>query len=834
MKKLKFLKHFFTLLVLGLFVTALYPAEEIKKETVITKGLSQPVEIIKDRWGISHIYAQNEKDLFFAQGFNVARDRLFQLEIWRRQATGTMAEIQGSKALKRDIGSRLLKARVEMKQEMNHYHPRGEEIITSFVRGINAYIDIANKNPDHLPMEFRLLGLEPGHWTPEVVVSRHNGLFRNASYEIALAQAVNILGAQKLKNLLNLHPGDPSLKPDDGIDLSLISNNILELYYASRARVRFGPEDITAPSYGIIQPPTPPFALIPSLVGQREQNAFFICQKGLSPLFDFPLLAAQLHHELDLGSNNWIVRGNLTSTGHPMMANDPHRSQQIPSLRYWVHLVAPGWNVIGGGEPALPGVSIGHNEYGAWGLTIFPVDQEDLYIYETNPTDPSQYRYQENWEKMKVIREKIRIEGKSPVTIDLKFTQHGPVLYEDKNNHKAYALRAAWLEIGAAPYLASLRMDQAQNWKEFRDACSFSRTPSENMVWADVENNIGWQAVGITPLRQNWNGLLPVPGDGRYEWKNYLPIKKLPHIFNPPEGYFATANQDNIPSGYPYQVGFIWTDPYRFSRIQEFLSSDRKLTIKDMIALQQDVLSIPARTLVPLLKGLRSADDRTQKALEMLLSWNYVMDTDSVEAAIYMSWERRLSRNVWDLYIPEKARRLFPRRSLKKMIDFLKAPDSQFGPNPSSARDALLIKSLEEGVSELVKRLGSDMNKWQYGQERFHHIKIRHTLSNVVKQELRAKLDIGPLPRGGNSYTVNNTSSGYNQASGASFRIIADLGNWDNSLGTNSPGQSGDPKSPHYADLFEMWAEGKYFPIFFSRSKIESTSERITILKPKL
>jgi penicillin amidase len=822
------------ILVFGFFTIALHPTEEIKKETLMIKGLSQPVEIIKDQWGISHIYAQDEKDLFFVQGFNVARDRLFQLEIWRRQATGTMAEIQGSRALKRDIGSRLLKARVDMKQEMNHYHPRGEEIITCFVRGINAYIDLTNKNPDLLPLEFHLLGLKPGHWTPEVVVSRHNGLFRNAGDEIALAQAVNILGAQKLKNLLNLHPGDPSLKPDEGIDLDSISDNILELYYASRARVRFGPEDIIDPAYRINQTPSILPGLTPFLARNEEKNGFYVYKKASCPLFVPPSPVTQLHHEMDLGSNNWVVRGKLTSSGHPLMANDPHRSQQIPSLRYWVHLVAPGWNVIGGGEPALPGVSIGHNEYGAWGLTIFSVDQEDLYIYETNPSDSNQYRYQGNWENMKIIREKIQMKGKSPVTVDLKFTRHGPVLYEDKNHHKAYALRAAWLEIGAAPYLASLRMDQARSWEEFRDACSFSRTPSENMVWADVKNNIGWQAVGITPLRQNWSGLLPVPGDGRYEWQDYLPIKKLPHIFNPPEGFFATANQDNIPPNYPYYVGFIWTDPYRFSRIQEFLGSGRKLTIADMMELQQDVLSIPARTLVPLLNGLSSTDITTQKALKMLLSWDYVMDEDSVEAALYMSWERRLSRNVWNLYIPEKARRVFPRRSLKKMIDFLKAPDNHFGPKPSSARNTLLIKSLEEGVSDLVKRLGLDMSKWQYGQEKFHHIKIRHMLSNAVRPELRAELDVGPLPRGGNSYTVNNTSSGFNQTSGASFRIIADLGNWENSVGTNSPGQSGDPKSPHYADLFEMWAKGKYFPIFFSRSKIESAAESITTLKPKL
>lgn len=808
MKNSKCLNLLIILIFLGATIGSLHSAPRAEKETLLIKGLTRPVRIIKDRWGISHIYAQNQKDLFFAQGFNVARDRLFQLEIWRRSATGTMAEILGPRALKRDVGSRLLKARVDMREEMNHYHAQGEEIIISFVRGINAYIDIVNKNPNLLPLEFHLLGIKPGHWTPEIVVSRHNGLFRNARYEISIAQSVKILGAEKTRSLLNLHPGNPTLKAAEGIDLSLISDNIVELYSASRSSAKFHPEDIVDSAYRGERLPGYRFGFIPSPLMEIEQ-------------------------ERALGSNNWVLSGKLTFSGHPVMANDPHRSQQIPSLRYWVHLVAPGWDVIGGGEPALPGISIGHNEYGAWGLTIFPIDQEDLYVYKTNPSDPDQYRYQGSWENMKVIREKIQVKDRSPITVDLKFTRHGPVLLEDKAHNQAYALRAAWLEIGSAPYLASLRMDQAKSWNEFREACSFSRTPSENMVWADVEGNIGWQAVGICPLRNGWNGLLPVPGDGRFEWSGFLPIKDLPHTFNPSEGFFATANQDNIPDGYPYDVGFLWTDPYRFARIQESLSSGRKLTMTDMMELQQDVLSIPARTLVQFLRGLQSKNERIQKALKMLFSWDYRMEPDSVQAAIYKSWERRLSRNVWNLFIPEEARGVFPSRSLKKMIDFLTAPDGHFGPNPTESRDALLIKSLEEALEELEERLGPDMSRWQYGQENFHHIMIRHMLSEALQPELRAKLDVGPLPRGGNGNTVNNTSSGYNQTSGASFRIIADLGNWDNSVGTNTPGQSGDPASPHYSDLFLMWAKGKYFPVFFSRAEIESVAEHVTVLEPK-
>ena len=803
-----------TILSISFGFVSLNQYGDTQKDSLRIKGLSQPVEIIKDRWGISHIYAQSQKDLFFAQGFNVARDRLFQLEVWRRQATGTLAEILGPKALKKDIGARLLKARVDMREEMNHYHPDGEEIITSFVRGINSFIDHTRKNPSLLPIEFQFLGIKPGYWTPEVVVSRHNGLFRNVRYEVAFAQAVNAIGSQKVRALLYLQPKHPGLVPKEGLDLSLIKRDILETYFASRSPVEFKPEDIADNSLRAkSSAPSPP-------------------KSPIKPIAFIPP-SEQLVQDTYQGSNNWIIKGGLTFSGSPILANDPHRSQQIPSLRYWVHLNAPGWNVIGGGEPCLPGISIGHNEHGAWGLTIFAIDQEDLYVYETNLLNPLQYRYQGNWEEMTVIKETIPVKGEEPVSVDLKFTRHGPVLYEDKELKKAYALRAAWLETGGAPYLASLRMDQAKNWEEFREACSFSHTPSENMIWADVYNNIGWQSVGITPLRENWDGLLPVPGDGSYEWQGYLPNKDLPHSFNPPEGFFASANQYNVPDGYPHSVGFIWTDPYRFSRLQEVLGSGRKFTMTDMMELQHDFLSLPARTLIPFLKGLKANTEKVEKARQTLLSWNCVMDADSIAATIYQSWQRRLSRTVWDLYIPEEVRDIFPFRSLKKMVDLLCAPDGTFGPNPTDARDVLLVQSLEEAIQDIEERLGPDKTQWRYGQEKFHHIKIKHLLSEAVNEGIRATLDLGPEPRGGNNNTVNKTSGGFNQTSGASFRIIVNLEDWDNSLGTNSPGQSGNPDNPHYSDLFKMWLKGKYFPIFFSNDKIQSAAELITNLEPE-
>jgi penicillin amidase len=516
----------------------------------------------------------------------------------------------------------------------------------------------------------------------------------------------------------------------------------------------------------------------------------------------------------------------------PILANDPHRALQIPSLRYWVHLAAPGWNVIGGGEPVLPGVSIGHNDYGAWGLTIFATDQEDLFVYETDPSNPDRYRYAEGWEKMTVISEKIAVRGGASFAAALKFTRHGPVIYEDLEHHLAVALRAVWLESGCAPYLASLRMDQARNWLEFQEACFHNRTPSENMIWADRAGHIGWQATGLVPIRQNWTGLLPVPGGGKYEWSGTLPAANLPSLFNPESGFIATANQDNLPEGYPYQVGFLWAEPFRFLRITEVLGSGGTMSLSDMISLQQDFLSLPARRLVPLLKGLRPSTPLARKAAEMLEAWDFILSPESGAAAIYAAWERAILENLKKLLIPEAARTILGQPSLSKAIRRLEMPDGRPGPFPGAERDELLRQSLEQAVELLAKTFGPDTSAWRYGDSRFHHVRLLHPLSAGLGEDLRRRFNLGPFPRGGNGKTVNNTSDGDNQSSGATFRIVADLADWDLSVGTNAPGQSGDPQDPHYADLFVPWLEGKYFPVYFSRGKIESAAEKTLRLVP--
>ncbi len=777
------------------------------------QGLNEPVEIIVDVWGIPHIYAQNEADLFFAQGFNAARDRLFQFEVWRRQATGTVAEILGERELKRDIGTRLFKFRGNIKDEMNYYHSHGELIITSYVKGVNAYIDLTEKNPNLLPPEFKFLGIKPQKWTPEVVISRHQGLLGNIKDELNIARQVALMGEEKVKELNWFHPKDPTLTLDKKINSDLLFDDILELYNAYRTSVKFQPEDLIS----------------------DYQNDFEKYQT-LANADEYAEQLAESEAYNNIGSNNWTISGDHTQSGFPIMANDPHRSLAAPSLRYYSHLVAPGWNVIGGGEPEIPGISIGHNEYGAWGLTVFRTDAEDLYVYDLNPDNPQQYNYKGDWENMKVIKEKINVKGSaSPFEVELKYTRHGPVVFEDKKNNKAYAIRCGWLENGGSPYLASLRMNQAKNFEEFREACKYSHIPGENMIWADREGHIGWQAVGIAPIRRNWSGLVPVPGDGSYEWEGYLPITAKPNVFDPPSGMWFSANENVTPQEYEYwdAIGYSWSDPYRGDRLAEFLESGRKHSLMDMAALQTDVLAIPARQLIPLLKELKTINTRDEQGRQHLLNWDFKMEKNSIAAGIYATWEKHLKKSLTEQLLPAEVEKYFRSIQMKKVIDHLVMPDGKFGKDPIVGRDNFLIKNLNEAMEELTKKLGEDMTKWQYGQLKFKHVIIKHPLSNAVNEDWRKKLEVGPAPRGGYSLTTGNTSNNDNQSHGATFRIIVDTGNWDHSIGTNAPGQSGNPEHKNYRNLFDLWANDKFFPVFFSRKKIESVREETFRLTPE-
>lgn len=774
-----------------------------------TPGLQANVEIIRDSLGINHIYAQNEHDLFFAQGYAAATDRLFQFELWRRQATGTVAEILGRRALNRDIGARLFRFRGNLDKEFQHYHPNGRAIITAFTEGINARIAEVLEHPEELPIEFTLLDIRPGFWTPEVVISRHQGLLGNIDEEVHLAQAVARVGAAKVKSLLTFEPGEAGLHLDTALYREALFDSLIYLYRAFREPLRFLPEDLAKAADR---------TAASNIIRNEQQQAW------------------RADHQKEnrfIGSNNWIVSGARSASGAPLLANDPHRALAVPSLRYLVHLHAPGWNVIGAGEPTIPGVSIGHNEHGAWGLTIFTLDGEDLYQYRLHPETHDRYQRDGRWVRFEEVSDTIPVKGEVPVPVTHRYTHHGPVVYLDTVRHLAYAIRAAWLEPGCAPYLASLRMDQATDWSSFREACTYNRIPGENMIWADRQGNIGWQAAGIAPVRPTWDGLVPVPGDGRYEWAGYLPVDSLPHVVNPAKGFWATANENLAPPGYRHTnaIGYLWATPFRANRIHAVLDAQRQMTVDDMKRLQMDYTALPATHLVPLLRPLRIADPVAEQVRQTLLNWDFKLEATSAAAGMYVAWERALSRTLWKRQVPQEVQRHIRAVPLTRVVEWLQDPALIFG-GSLQERDAILLSSLYEAIRDLTTRLGTDPAQWQYGQEKYHHVRIRHPLSGAVDADMRAQLEAGPLPRGGYGSTPGMTSNSDNQSSGASFRMVVDVSDWDATWFTNTPGQSGDPTSPFYRNLFEAWANDRHLRAYFNREKIEQAAYQKKILHP--
>ena len=763
--------------------------------------LLDKVEVLRDNNGINHIYANNQRDLFFMQGYLAAKDRLFQFEIWRRQATGTVSEIFGEGELERDIGTRLFMFRGDLKEELNHYHDEGFEIITSYTEGVNAYIREVINNPKSLPIEFKLLNIEPKLWTPADVISRHQGLLGNIEDELNIGRAVSKIGEEKVKDLQWFHPKDPELKLDENITEEDLDNDILKLYNAFRKPIEFKKE-----------------YLVNKYLKKNESKISFIENEKY------------LEDKFSIGSNNWTVSGNKTISGYPILANDPHRTIVAPSLRYITHLVAPGWDVIGGGEPEIPGISIGHNGYGAWGLTVFRTDAEDLYVYDINPKNLNQYWHKGRWYDFKIIKESIPIKGKENYEVDLYYSVHGPVTFIDKERKKGYAVRCGWLEPGGSPYLASLRMNQSKSWEEFRDACNYSNIPGENMIWADKDGNIGWQAVGIAPIRNTHSGLVPVMGDGRYEWVEYLPIIEKPNIFNPKEDFFATANQNVTPISYDKwnAIGFSWSDPYRGDRVDNILSSKNKLSIQDMIDLQVDYFSYPSVYLIDLLNEVTDKENKFfsqySRFIDLLNNWDNKLLKNSVEAMIYVSWERTIIKSFHEEFVPEEVNELLSVQ-LYTIID-------QISKMEANEKKSFLIETFIVSINKLKSKFGNNFENWTYGQDEYKHIKIKHPLEDIVNDSIYNLLSFKSYPRGGNGYTPNSTSSNLSQSSGASFRVIIDTKDWDNSLATNSPGQSGNPLSPFYRNLYEDWANDKYFNLFYSKEKIKSNLHSREIYYP--
>lgn len=788
---------------IALGAVLLLPAPMAGAQPLAVAGLEQPARIVVDRWGMPHIYAASQDDAFFVQGFNAARDRLFQIDLWRRRGLGELASVFGPAYVEQDRAARLFLYRGDMAAEWRAYGKDAERTSTRFVAGINAYVDHVARHPALLPFEFRRLGYLPAKWRPEDVVRiRSHGLTRNLTQEVARARLVCRLGQAGLEaDAVRARLSPPwTTRVPDGLDPCL-PDDVLAVFQRATEGVRFDRRTVSIPALATLDAP------------------------------DFETLE---------GSNNWVLAPSRTATGRPILANDPHRAYGAPSLRYIVHLSAPGLDVIGAGEPALPGVSIGHNGKVAFGLTIFSIDQEDLYVYDVNPANPNQYRYRDGWEDFRIVREQVEVRGRPASVVELRFTRHGPVIHRDLAGRRAFAVRTAWSAPGMAPYFGSIDYMKTQDFAQFRRAMRRWGAPTENQVVADTAGNIGWVTGGLAPVRPNWDGLLPVPGDGSHEWQGFLDGAQLPHAFNPKRGWLASANEMNLPPDYPYRErkpGFEWPDDARARRIAQVLDATPRASMEDMERLQNDVVSLNARRLLALLAPLTSRAPRTQAALRLLSTWDGAEHPASAAAALYEVWWSRHLGNAYKAAVlaPQAASAMeAPHASaLLEALEQPQRPQARFGTDAVRKRNAVLLDSLAAAWSDMESLQGSDPRHWEWGK--LHVSLFVHPMAPILDAVEQAQVNVGPLPRGGGPHTVN--VSGYHagdfrQIHGPSFRMVLDVGNWDNSRAINTPGQSGDPGSPHYRDLATPWAQGKYFPLLYSPEAVRKAASRVIELVP--
>jgi penicillin amidase len=762
--------------------------------TLQVPGLSDEVRVVRDRWGIPHIYAKSADDLFFAQGFVQAQDRLFQIDLWRRSTQGRLAEILGADYIDRDRLTRLMRYRGDTDAEWASYAPDTRQIATRFVAGINAQIATIG---EHLPEEFAVAGYRPEPWQPEDLLSRAEGfvMTSNASDEVFRARVTAALGPERTNLLLPLDPS-VSAPPPGGIDLSAVHATVAPAFAVIGAPARFG-------------------AAAPTVAAEVLDRRRGTAREG---------------------SNNWVISGAKSATGKPLLANDPHRNLDHPSLRYLVHLNAPGWNVIGSVVPWFPGVAIGHNDRIAWGLTIFAADVQDLYVEELNPTNQRQVKSGGRFVDMQAVKDEIGVKGRTDkVTVEHLYTAHGPVVAIDAERHLAYALKWVGSEPGTAGYLGALSLDRATNWQEFRRALQRWKVPGENFVYADVDGNIGYQAAALVPVRPDWQGVYPVAGaTGDHEWQGWRTLDELPHELNPSVGFLATANHNTLGPSSPPNIGYSsWSAPARINRIREVLGARNSLTVDDFARLQHDATSWNAEQLVPLLQPLSFRDGKTEQARAMLLSWDRRVTRDSAAAALYVAWEHALFQQLVEpLLNPALAADYIRRVETLVLVPTLTHPSAPwFDASPAKGRDHLLESALAAAVATLGETLGADTTRWTWGQ--IHTATFQHALA-TTGDAARVRFNVGPFARAGYGDTVFASGGpDTRQTVGASFREVMDVADWDRSIGTSAPGQSGQPGSPHFNDLAKLWAAEQYFPYSFSQALVEKNAEATLVLQPR-
>jgi len=788
-----------------------------KNGTYNLRGLHEPIEIITDRYGVPHIYARNEDDLYFAQGYVHAQQRLWQMELNRRIGSGRLSEIFGEIAIEADRFSRRLGMHRAAAAEAARLPEHSERILDAYARGVNSYLE---QNRSNLPLEFTLLRFKPEPWrmADSIQWAKMMGwnLSGNWETEIIRARIVAMLGAQRAAKLEAGYDAKHPLIIPPGLEYKGVNLGMLEQY---------------------------------------EQ---------LKQLSGFGMMGA---------SNNWVVDGSMTTTGSPILCNDPHLGQAAPSIWYECHLVAGDIDVIGVSFPGTPGVVIGHNQRIAWGITNAVSDVEDLYIEKFNPQNAHQYEYQGKWEEAEVIREEIRVKGsKTSFIEEVRITRHGPILTNftglphinnngdtGKNGSNAepaeLPLALRWTGLEQCNIISSVqKLNCASNWKEFRDALRDWDVPPQNLIYADKEGNIGYVMAGAIPIRSKSQNLLPSPGwTGEYEWTGFIPFDELPQTYNPEQHFIVTANNRVVDDNYPYYITNEWLNGYRAQRIRDLLTSKGKLAPSDMAAIQADQYALPAVEIVPHMLNIRSDAVLEKAALEVLRTWNYVLAPDSVAAAIYVTFLNKLEKIVFGAMFGQDETLIhdylgrgttilavqngYASRSKPLLIRLMNEHDDAWFadsaiPNGPRSWDIALASAFTAAIEELREKLGDTIVRWQYGK--IHKMTYIHPLGLV--KPLAKIFNRGPFPLGGDIDTVNMGATLPNQPEVVitvpSFRQIVNLADLKASLSGHAPGQSGHPASKHYADFIKPWLNVEHHPMLFERSMIEANAEGTLQLLP--
>ena len=746
---------------------------------ITLSGLREDVKIIRDTYGVPHLYAENEPDLLFAFGYAMAQDRLWQMDFYRRLGHGRLSEVLGKELVEVDRYFRMISAAGSNKKIPDDiaFLPQ------SFADGVNAYLET---HLNRLPFEFKVLGYKPEPWTDEdyfaILKAINWGLGNGWRVDRTAAKMLEKLGTEKWKEAFPVWPeGAPLIIPEGLKAVSELPD---------------------------------PFS-----------NAMVWVERltGLS---------------IPGASNNWVVSGKKSVTGKPILANDPHLGLTIPSIWWEAHMVCPTINVSGFALPGVPGIAVGHNLHVAWGVTNVMVDDVDFYVEKINPENPRQYWVNDHWEEMKVKEDTIRVRGQDPVKIEILLTRHGPIVSDTKSSRER-ALSARWtFTEGLAPTRAAYLLAKAKNIEEVKEALRYWEVPGQNLVFADVDGNIGYWCCATIPIRSKGDGILPMPGwTDEYEWKGYVPFEKRPHLINPKEGFIATANNKVIDDSYPYFITRYWEPLDRITRIRQLLNEKEKLSVDDFKRMQQDIYSVLASEMVPRMIQVlerRFTDEDGQRAKDILSKWDFIMDKDSAGACLFEVTFRKMMDTVFrdelgeELFQEYLKTSTFPPSALRRMIR--KGSSSWFG---QKTLEDILATSLKQMFSELRETLGGDIEQWTWGK--IHSLTFEHAFA---KKKLLARIfNLGPFPVGGSHLTINMRyylyGEPYSAKHGVSERMIVDLSNMGGAFHVLPTGESGHPKSPHYKDQIDLYLSGRYHPAWTDPQEVERNKEATLILRPK-